>query len=262
MDTLMAQMKSSTTSNVASPNVTHYLAQFTKVLSGEIRTLLVEVGSLHEKKRSMQFELGELIKMRSRYGLAGDFDPDWAPLPFGMSSLDPPPPPLEVPPSPPKPAWRSVRQRTPSGKKQPSQPPKPPPMRPADPPPEARPVWRLPTVGTRSQPTKKEPPPPPAPKPPALEETTAPPIPAWRNVLRRYRKTEKVRSDSIVSRSGSQETLPEETAWATWKADDTIKFTPPAGKHIKLGPPPPPPPVGLFGSTTTHSSQYPRLRQD
>ncbi|KLO15565.1 hypothetical protein SCHPADRAFT_824638 [Schizopora paradoxa] len=58
-------------------NLTGYLDEFSKALAGEIRTLLGEVGRLHEQKRSLQFEIHTLFHLHSQYGPGGQFEPDW-----------------------------------------------------------------------------------------------------------------------------------------------------------------------------------------
>jgi len=101
-----------------------------------VRMLLGEVGKLREERRSLQFELGYLMCMKSKYGPGGEFDPDWKPPghggpggPGGPPADQPPP---EAPPEEPvqaKPAWRVVgdRQRAPrkQKKKNPDAPPAP-----------------------------------------------------------------------------------------------------------------------------------------
>ncbi|KAL4072252.1 hypothetical protein J3A83DRAFT_4240397 [Scleroderma citrinum] len=67
-------------------NVQGYLDEFSKVLAGEVRMLLGEVGKLREERRSIQHELGFLMMMKSKYGPGGEFDPDWHP------PMPPPPP--------------------------------------------------------------------------------------------------------------------------------------------------------------------------
>ncbi|EJD02046.1 uncharacterized protein FOMMEDRAFT_48215, partial [Fomitiporia mediterranea MF3/22] len=106
-----------------------YLDEFSKALAGEIRTLLGEVGHLHEQKRTIQFEIGSLLHMHSQYGPGGQFEPEWRPtmgplapphipggdmLPGGPGGPGGPPPPgPEEPPPPARPAWRTVQQRAP-----------------------------------------------------------------------------------------------------------------------------------------------------
>ncbi|OCB90400.1 hypothetical protein A7U60_g2411 [Sanghuangporus baumii] len=108
-------------------NLTGYLDEFSKALAGEIRTLLGEVGRLHEQKRTLQFEIGTLLHWQAQYGPGGQFEPDWQlfrhptagplapqpPPPGGGMPPGPPPPGPEEPPPPARPAWRTVQQRQP-----------------------------------------------------------------------------------------------------------------------------------------------------
>ncbi|TFY80506.1 hypothetical protein EWM64_g3507 [Hericium alpestre] len=106
-------------------NVQGYLDEFSKSLASEVRTLLTEVGKLREERRALQFELGTLMSLRSKYGPGGEFEPDWRPPgdtgAFGAGhpgggpgDAPPPPPPADFgpPPEMPRPAWRSVHPRT------------------------------------------------------------------------------------------------------------------------------------------------------
>ncbi|KAI5118913.1 hypothetical protein M0805_004689 [Coniferiporia weirii] len=106
-------------------NLTGYLDEFSKALAGEIRTLLGEVGRLHEQKRTLQFEIGSLMHMHSQYGPGGQFEPEWRPTMGPLAPPPPPgpadmppgglggPPPPDEPPPPARPAWRTVQQRVP-----------------------------------------------------------------------------------------------------------------------------------------------------
>ncbi|KAI0943617.1 hypothetical protein AcW1_002739 [Taiwanofungus camphoratus] len=58
-------------------NIQAYLDDFSRSLATEVRVLLSEVGKLREEKRNLQFELGCLLTMKSKYGPGGEFDPDW-----------------------------------------------------------------------------------------------------------------------------------------------------------------------------------------
>ncbi|KAF8308980.1 hypothetical protein DL93DRAFT_2063403, partial [Clavulina sp. PMI_390] len=58
-------------------NVQHYLDEFSKALSAEVRILLKEVGKLREEKRSLQHELGSLLALKSQYGPGGEYEPSW-----------------------------------------------------------------------------------------------------------------------------------------------------------------------------------------
>ncbi|TFK75643.1 hypothetical protein BDN72DRAFT_448936 [Pluteus cervinus] len=90
-------------------NVQGYLDEFSKALAVEVRMLLAEVGKMREERRVLQHELGELLRLRSKYGPGGEFNENWQP------PAPPPAPPSEGPPEPPMPdirqappAWRSV----------------------------------------------------------------------------------------------------------------------------------------------------------
>ncbi|KAI9513416.1 hypothetical protein F5148DRAFT_971886, partial [Russula earlei] len=66
------------TANVQVPfNVQGYLDEFSKSLATEVRMLLGEVGKLREERRNVQFEIGTLLSLRSKYEPGGMFDPDW-----------------------------------------------------------------------------------------------------------------------------------------------------------------------------------------
>jgi len=56
-------------------NMEAYMDNFTKGLADEVRLLLGEVGKLREERRTMQYEIGELIQAKSRYTSDGPFDP-------------------------------------------------------------------------------------------------------------------------------------------------------------------------------------------
>jgi len=87
-----------------------YLNDFSKALAGEVRILLAEVGKLRDERRQLQYEIAELMSVKSKHGAGGEYSPEWRPKP------DPPPvemPPLDpvAPPGPAKPAWRTVHKR-------------------------------------------------------------------------------------------------------------------------------------------------------
>ncbi|TDL17980.1 hypothetical protein BD410DRAFT_843261 [Rickenella mellea] len=107
----------------------HTAMEFSKALAGEITTLLTGVGSLHTRKRGLQFEIGELLRMHVFYGPGGQFEPDRMPPSHGPLAHQPPPPdlcplPPDALPPPAKPTWRSVHQRQ-TKKKVKDQPPPP-----------------------------------------------------------------------------------------------------------------------------------------
>ncbi|TDL14480.1 hypothetical protein BD410DRAFT_192925 [Rickenella mellea] len=47
--------------------------------SREVRTTVTEVRSLLGQRRTLQFELGELLRMLAQYGPGGQFEPEWMP---------------------------------------------------------------------------------------------------------------------------------------------------------------------------------------
>ncbi|KAF5373442.1 hypothetical protein D9615_009420 [Tricholomella constricta] len=90
-----------------------YLNDFSKALASEVRILLAEVGQLRDERRALQFEIAELMNMKSKHGAGGEYSPDWRP------KIEAPP--LEAPPLPPaiedappvqaRPGWRVVHKR-------------------------------------------------------------------------------------------------------------------------------------------------------
>ncbi|KAI0299456.1 hypothetical protein B0F90DRAFT_1857037 [Multifurca ochricompacta] len=95
------------TANVQVPfNVQGYLDEFSKSLATEVRMLLGEVGKLREERRNIQFEIGTLLCLRSKYETGGC-------LTQIGSHVDLPPeePPALAPEAPRAGAWRSVHQR-------------------------------------------------------------------------------------------------------------------------------------------------------
>ncbi|KAI0290779.1 hypothetical protein BC826DRAFT_1025162 [Russula brevipes] len=99
-------------------NVQGYLNEFTKSMATEVRMLLGEVGKLREERRNIQFEIGTLLTLRSKYEAGGVFDPDWKPPAPPAPAPDGPDLPPSKPPTPPPPpsefrqgAWRPVPQR-------------------------------------------------------------------------------------------------------------------------------------------------------
>ncbi|KIM61452.1 hypothetical protein SCLCIDRAFT_1215904 [Scleroderma citrinum Foug A] len=93
-----------------------YLNDFSKALAGEVRILLAEVGKLRDERRQLQFEIAELMAVKSKHGAGGEYTPDWQPVP---QEVPPPPGPAVTPPpvddGPPvqaRPAWRVVHKPT------------------------------------------------------------------------------------------------------------------------------------------------------
>ncbi|KAJ8094880.1 hypothetical protein PM082_010094 [Marasmius tenuissimus] len=129
----------------AHQNPNKYMNDFTKVLAGEVRMLLAEVGKLREEKAQLQSEIGELMQLKSRNGAraigpGGElaiFTP--GPPGWGPPGMEPPPaspPPLD-PSEPARPAWRTVSKRAPRKKPAPA----PPPAPASPPPPPNMPAW-------------------------------------------------------------------------------------------------------------------------
>ncbi|KAI5119987.1 hypothetical protein M0805_004431 [Coniferiporia weirii] len=87
-----------------------YLNDFSKALANEVRILLQEVGQLRDERRQLQYEIAELMAVKSKHGAGGEYTPDWRP-PTGPEAIAPPPsaPAIEDgTPAPAKPAWRTV----------------------------------------------------------------------------------------------------------------------------------------------------------
>ena len=94
------------------------MVDFTKALSSEIRILLSEVGKLRDERRQLQYEIGELMAVKSKHGAGGEYSPNWRP------AIEGPPPEnavavIEEPapaPAAARPAWRVVHKRQGKGK--------------------------------------------------------------------------------------------------------------------------------------------------
>ncbi|KAH8112887.1 hypothetical protein DFH11DRAFT_388966 [Phellopilus nigrolimitatus] len=88
-----------------------YLNDFSKALSNEVRILLQEVGQLRDERRALQYEIAELLAVKSKHGAGGEYTPDWRPSAGLPEALPPPPAPPAIedgPKEPAKPAWRTV----------------------------------------------------------------------------------------------------------------------------------------------------------
>ncbi|KAE9392389.1 hypothetical protein BT96DRAFT_888030 [Gymnopus androsaceus JB14] len=91
-----------------------YLNDFSKALAGEVRILLDEVGKLRDERRQLQYEIAELMAVKSKHSLGGQYAPsEWA-----AKQLEPPPAPEDppapsAPAEPAPPAWRTVHKREP-----------------------------------------------------------------------------------------------------------------------------------------------------
>ncbi|KAJ3477042.1 hypothetical protein NLI96_g10734 [Meripilus lineatus] len=163
-----------------------YMNDFTKALSVEVKLLLEEVGKLRDERRMLQYEIAELMALKSKHGAGGEYIPDWAPkvslasslpptlqtipIPLFIWKREPTPPPASPPPlaiedvQPAKPAWRTVHkkpERKPKPKALPPPPADPVPGPPLEPP-RNLPSWAQwrpnpvfspqPKVGTSSAP--------------------------------------------------------------------------------------------------------------
>ncbi|KAF8581198.1 hypothetical protein K439DRAFT_1647953 [Ramaria rubella] len=153
-----------------------YLNDFSKALASEVRILLQEVGKLRDERRALQFEIAELMAVKSKHGAGGEYSPDWKPREQAAAPAPPPPPPTEEPAAgPAKPAWRTVN-RKPLAHKKDAAPKSLPPPAPAPPPqeaPKALPSWSTWKPNPLLAPTPKVPgtaplPPPPTPRPQGL----------------------------------------------------------------------------------------------
>ncbi|KAI0649912.1 hypothetical protein C8Q79DRAFT_355651 [Trametes meyenii] len=99
-------------------NVQGYLDEFSRSLATEVRMLLSEVGKLREDKRNLEYQIGELLQFKSKYGPGGEFDPSWKPamtcVPTDAAqqpeSAPAPEPEPDVPQQAPS-AWRSIHTR-------------------------------------------------------------------------------------------------------------------------------------------------------
>ncbi|KAF9226970.1 hypothetical protein BS17DRAFT_776407 [Gyrodon lividus] len=108
----MSSNKSPNPYNGAPPK---YLNDFSKALASEVRILLAEVGKLRDERRQLQFEIAELMAVKSKHGAGGEYSPDWRPPP-----QEPPPPPTAATPPPiddgppvqARPAWKVVHKST------------------------------------------------------------------------------------------------------------------------------------------------------
>jgi len=123
-----------------------YLNDFSKALAGEVRILLAEVGKLRDERRQLQFEIAELMAVKSKHGAGGEYSPNWTP-------------PTQEPPAPPPAATT-------------------PPLIDDGPPVQARPAWKVVHKSTRRERVPKSLPAPAPPPVPAIE-APKPNLPAW-----------------------------------------------------------------------------------
>jgi len=86
-----------------------YLNDFSHALAKEVQILLQEVGQLRDERRRLQYEIAELMAMKSKHGAGGEYTPDWKPKEDPLPPPEPlPMPPMDEAPQPAKPAWRTV----------------------------------------------------------------------------------------------------------------------------------------------------------
>ncbi|KAI0752741.1 hypothetical protein C8Q80DRAFT_472567 [Daedaleopsis nitida] len=98
-------------------NVQGYLDEFSRSLATEVRMLLSEVGKLREDKRNLEYQIGELLQFKSKYGPGGEFDPSWKPAMTCVPTDAAPPEPAPAPeepeiPGPAPSAWRTINPRS------------------------------------------------------------------------------------------------------------------------------------------------------
>ncbi|PBK85387.1 hypothetical protein ARMGADRAFT_1055455 [Armillaria gallica] len=128
-------------------NPPKYINDFSKALAGEVRILLEEVGKLRDERRALQYEIAELLSVKSKHGAGGEYSPEWRPPPEPQGFVAPPPPPPppmeEGPPGPARPAWRTVHKRAERREKAIAKlmPPAPPAVPAFEPPPPKLPAW-------------------------------------------------------------------------------------------------------------------------
>ncbi|KAL4076486.1 hypothetical protein J3A83DRAFT_4492326 [Scleroderma citrinum] len=90
-----------------------YLNDFSKALASEVRILLAEVGKLRDERRQLQFEIAELMAVKSKHGAGGEYSPDWRPVEVPPPAPATTPPPVDDgPPVQARPAWRVVHKPT------------------------------------------------------------------------------------------------------------------------------------------------------
>jgi len=82
---------------------------FTKGMAQEVRYLLSEIGKLRDQRRQLEYEIAELMAVRTKFSENGEFQPEWKPPAIEAPPLPPPPEPEAVPAV--KPAWRVISKR-------------------------------------------------------------------------------------------------------------------------------------------------------
>ncbi|KIY63460.1 hypothetical protein CYLTODRAFT_438573 [Cylindrobasidium torrendii FP15055 ss-10] len=92
-----------------------YINDFSKALASEVRILLAEVGKLRDERRQLQYEIAELMAVKSKHGGGVDYHPGWPPQGEPQQAMMiQAPPPSGTPEPPAEPAgsgWRVVHKR-------------------------------------------------------------------------------------------------------------------------------------------------------
>jgi len=88
-----------------------YIADFSKALASEVRILLAEVGKLRDERRALQYEIAELMSVKSKHGAGGEYSPEWKPQQPEAPPEEAPPPAMIEDIAPARPAWRTVYKR-------------------------------------------------------------------------------------------------------------------------------------------------------
>lgn len=82
---------------------------FTKGMAQEVRYLLSEIGKLRDQRRQLEYEIAELMAVRTKFSENGEFQPEWKPPAIEPPPEAPAPEPQVIPAA--KPAWRVVSKR-------------------------------------------------------------------------------------------------------------------------------------------------------
>lgn len=75
--------------------------------------MLAEVGKLRDERRALQYEIAELMSVKSKHGAGGEYSPEWRPKPDAPPIEGAPAPPAieDAPTGPARPGWRTVPKR-------------------------------------------------------------------------------------------------------------------------------------------------------
>ncbi|KAF9541305.1 hypothetical protein CPC08DRAFT_717165, partial [Agrocybe pediades] len=84
---------------------------FTKGIATEVRILLAEIGKLRDERRQLQYEIAELMSVRSKFSPNGEFQPEWKPPAIEAPPPEAPPAIEDAPHPQAKPGWRVVHKR-------------------------------------------------------------------------------------------------------------------------------------------------------